>query len=80
MIIQNRQDLARAIKSAAARQGVTVSKIGASMGVSLPSISRTINKGDISIGTLQSIAAGMGCALSVDFVPVSSDGTPGGRA
>ena len=71
MLIRDRDALARLIKSAAAAQGLSLAGLGRKLGLSQPSISRTVNRSDMTAGQLQDIAAALGCVLSVDFVPLS---------
>jgi len=70
MVINERGDLARLIKGAAALRGMTAAALAQALGVGRPSMSRTINKSDISISDLQRIAAAMGAALVIDFVDI----------
>ena len=76
-VIRSREDLTKAIKAACASQGVTVSKLGALLGMAQPSISRAVNRNDISISTLQRIGSALRCDLIVAFVPQRESGQPG---
>ena len=68
MVIQERRDLARAIKAAMAARGITSAQLADAMHVSPPSMSRSIHRSDITIGDLQRMADAMGAALAVDFI------------
>lgn len=67
MVIKDRDGLTRAIKSAAAAQGVSVKELGRRLGVVGPSISRTVNRSDIPFSELVRMAAALGCDLDITF-------------
>lgn len=69
MTIKERQDLARLIKSECALRGITLEGLGQILGVVPPSISRTVNRSDVTLSQLQSIAAALGTALDIRFTP-----------
>ena len=69
MQIYQRQDLARLIKGECAYKGITLDQLGQRLGVLPQSISRTVNRSDISLTQLQSIAAALGTALDIRFTP-----------
>lgn len=69
MIIKCRADLAREIKAAAARRGVPLATVAARLGVVAPSISRTVNRSDITLSTLQKIADALDYDLVIEITP-----------
>lgn len=69
MILQNRTDLARLIKAAAASRGLSLSALGDALGVSRQSFSRSVNRSDLGFSDLSRIASALGCVLRVEFVP-----------
>ena len=75
MVIKDRDGLTRAIKSAAAAQGISVKELGRRLGVVGPSISRTVNRSDIPFSGLLSIAAAIGCDLVISFKPSTNTTT-----
>lgn len=74
-IIRCRADLARAIKESAAAAGLSLSEVGRRMGVSHPSIARTVNRSDLPMSTLLRVAAALDSDLVIGFLP--HDFTPG---
>lgn len=69
MIIKSRADLAREIKAAAARRGVPLATVAARLGVVAPSISRTVNRSDLTLSTLQKIADALDSDLVIEITP-----------
>ena len=65
--------MTRAIKAAAALRGGNVSTLAAALGVSRPSLSRTVNRSDMTVSDLQRIAAALDCDLIIDFQPRPED-------
>ena len=76
MTIKERQDLARLIKGECAYKGITLDQLGQRLGVLPQSISRTVNRSDISLTQLQSIAAALGAALDIRFTPTDRIAEP----
>lgn len=69
MIIRNREDAARAIKSALAMRGETLTSYAAKQGLNRSSFSRSVNRSDISLSDLLRIADALGCQLKIEFSP-----------
>lgn len=67
MFISTREDVARLIKAAAASQGVTVSGLAVRLGVSQPSLSRTINRADVTVSDLLRIGQALGLRLRIQY-------------
>lgn len=63
------KDIIRLIKAVAALRGATLGDIAAALGVLQPSLSRTINKTDLSFSTVARIAAALDCDLFIDIRP-----------
>lgn len=70
MIIETREDLTRTIKTAQAQAGISNNTLADRLDISTAaSMSRTINKSDISINQLQRIAKALDCDLYVALLP-----------
>ena len=69
MIIKNRDDLTRTIKTAMAARGVSVNDMAAALASGQPATSRTINKSDLRVTQLQAIAAALDCDLYIALLP-----------
>lgn len=66
---KDKKDIIRLIKSAAALKGATQGDIAEALGILQPSLSRTLNKTDLSFSTVARIAAALDCDLYIDIRP-----------
>ena len=69
MIIKERKDLAVLLKTQMLRADKTITWLAEQFGAPFPSMSRSINRADISVGKLQQIADALGCDLDITLVP-----------
>lgn len=75
MIIENRQDLTRLLKTAQAQAGISNNTLADRLDISTAaSMSRTINKSDLSVTQLQRIAQALDCDLYIAFLPKDYQG------
>ena len=72
-VIRKREDLAREIKAACARKGLSLAGLGRELGASAPSINRAVNRNDISISTLRAYADALACDLVIALIPKPDD-------
>lgn len=79
MTIENREDVQRLIKSAAALQGFTITDIAERIGIAPPTLNRAINHSDMRLSMLLRIASALGLRLDVRFTADGS-GTASGSA
>lgn len=75
MIYQDRQSLTKAIKASLAIQGLTFETVASRLGVSPSSLSRTVNRSDMTFGTAARIAQAMGLRLVFSFEEESESKT-----
>lgn len=76
MKYKDNKDIIRQIKAAAALRGATQGDIAAALGVLQPSLSRTLNKTDISFSTVARIASALDCDLLFDIKPRDPEKDP----
>ena len=67
MIVKNRDDAARLIKSAAALRGENIPSIAEKIGISAPTLNRSINHSDMRLSQLIRIASALGLRLEISF-------------
>ena len=67
MIIENREYLAFEIKKALKARGLNVVRLGDLMNVSQQSISRTVNRSDISVNQLLKICEALDADLDISI-------------
>ena len=69
MLIKTREDLAKLIKTKQVESGINSVELAKRLGISTAaSISRTINKSDLSISQIQRIAIAMGYKVKIEFM------------
>jgi transcriptional regulator with XRE-family HTH domain len=73
MIIENREDIKRLIKSATAARGLTMAGLSEKIGVFPASLSRTLNNTDISMRLLLAIASALDSKVKIEFIPAAGD-------
>lgn len=77
MVIQSRDDMAREIKTALARAGLSVSGLARALSVAQPTASKCVNRDNLTLSRLLEIARAAGCDLVISFRPRRDNLTPG---
>ena len=80
MVIRERADLAREIKAALARSGLSVAGLARVLGVAQPTASKCVNRDNLTVSRLLDIATAAGCELVITFRPRRDNMTPGGAS
>lgn len=74
MILRNRADLARLIKSGLALRGETLTAFADRVGVSRVSLSRSVNRSDLPFSDILRLASLLGFSLRVELIPDEESG------
>lgn len=67
MYISNRACLALLLKEAIKAKGMTISGLAEKLGVSFPSLSRSVNRSDLSVKQIKDIADALGYEVVIMF-------------
>ena len=67
MIVNSREDAARLIKSAAALRGENITSLAEKIGISAPTLNRSINHSDMRLSQLIRIASALALRLEISF-------------
>lgn len=69
MLIESREDFAKLIKTKQIESGINSVELAKRLGISTAaSMSRTINKSDLSLSQIQRISKAMGYKVYIDFM------------
>lgn len=77
MIVKTQKDIVNMIKGGLALHGYNLSKIADKIGVTRPSLSRTVNRSNITLLQLIRIADAAGLCVNIDIVktPIMRENT-----
>ena len=73
MYMSNRNCLSLLLKEAIKAKGQTISGLAKEMGVSFPSMSRSVNRSDLSVKQIKDIADALGYSVVIMFEDADGD-------